>query len=298
MRILCTTSIAEGPDYLFDSIFHGLRTLLGDSVVDAPRLWYMYKNTFAIQNESQSLFFNKGFTYYGDMEDLPVDRTDMVNKIRSHYYDLIVIGRPDKNILYQEEIFKNYKPHEIVILDGQDGSVIHKYLLGKAIYFKREFYYGPAGVYPISFSFPREKLQNRMEKTKFFSIVDPRNRSTYIHTTEESYYADYGTSYFGVTTKKSGWDCPRHYEIIACNSIPLFLDIKSCPENICTTLPKHLLIDALDTYEHRGEEWFYTKEGADYYYNIREHIYNLFVIHCLTGSAAKRVIDKHIIHKS
>lgn len=298
MNVLFTKSLIRGQDYLYDSVFHGMRSLLGDSVIDAPHMWYMYKESFKTQDKSQILIQNKGFTLYGILDDIPVDRTDVVGKIRKKYYDLIVIGNLEYSTPYLEEIFANYQPHQIVILDSRDGSVIHKSFLNKAIYFKREFYYGPSGVYPISFSFPREKLQNKMEKTRLFSIIDPRYRETYIYDTEESYYADYGSSYFGVTMKKAGWDCMRHYEIIACNSVPLFLDIESCPANICTTLPKGLLVDVVQTFRDRKPEWFFTKDGADYYTHMKEQIYGKFINNCLTETSAKSIIDKHMIHKA
>ena len=47
----------------------------------------------------------------------------------------------------------------------------------------------------------------------------------------------YQNSLFSLTYRKTGWDCLRHYEILASGSIPLFLDLEKCPEDT-TTLPK------------------------------------------------------------
>ena len=42
---------------------------------------------------------------------------------------------------------------------------------------------------------------------------------------------------------KGGWDCLRHYEILMNGCIPLFLDIKNCPKDTISTLPKKKLIN-------------------------------------------------------
>lgn len=41
-------------------------------------------------------------------------------------------------------------------------------------------------------------------------------KNTYIFENEEEYYNDYKKSLFAITRKKGGWDCMRHYEILAC----------------------------------------------------------------------------------
>ena len=40
---------------------------------------------------------------------------------------------------------------------------------------------------------------------------------------ESDYYKDYQRSYFAITCKKGGWDCLRHYEILANAVSPTFL---------------------------------------------------------------------------
>jgi hypothetical protein len=70
---------------------------------------------------------------------------------------------------------------------------------------------------------------NLFNKTRDFSICDPRDRSTYIYQDEASYYGGYQEARLAVTTKKSGWDCMRHYEIIANGALPVFLDVEACP---------------------------------------------------------------------
>jgi hypothetical protein len=53
---------------------------------------------------------------------------------------------------------------------------------------------------------------------------------------------------FAITKKKAGWDCMRHYEIIANGCIPYFIDIEQCPENTMALLPKNLLLEGNNLY--------------------------------------------------
>lgn len=100
-------------------------------------------------------------------------------------------------------------------------------------------------VYPITFSIPECKIVDCIpNKTKFLSNLIPGNLSTYIYNTEEEYYNEYKSSLFATTTRKSGWDCMRHYEILACGAIPYFPNINNCPKNTMALLPKHLIKSA------------------------------------------------------
>lgn len=93
---------------------------------------------------------------------------------------------------------------------------------------------------PLSFSIPECKiLAAPTEKKKMFPlhIVDPEvawafpDRSTsYAFTTEQAYYQDLQESKFGITIKRAGWDCMRHYEIAANGSVPCFRRISEKPK--------------------------------------------------------------------
>lgn len=101
-------------------------------------------------------------------------------------------------------------------------------------------------IFPITFSIPEEKIIKNLSllKTQIISKLIPGNTSTYIYDTEEAYYNEYKTSFFALTTRKAGWDCLRHYEIIANGCIPYFPNIEDCPPKTMYLLPKNLLIKA------------------------------------------------------
>lgn len=77
-------------------------------------------------------------------------------------------------------------------------------------------------VYPITFSIPSTKITNQpLHKVKIMSSLMPGKPDTYIYANETDYYNEYKSSMFALTHKKAGWNCMRHYEILA-NGCTLF----------------------------------------------------------------------------
>jgi hypothetical protein len=101
---------------------------------------------------------------------------------------------------------------------------------------------------PISFSIPEEKIVTTnihtliKNKIKILSSLIPGKIKTYIYNTEEDYYNEYRQSFFATTIKKAGWDCMRHYEIIANGCIPYFPNIEKCPTHTMTIPLKILFV--------------------------------------------------------
>jgi len=105
-------------------------------------------------------------------------------------------------------------------------------------------------IYPITFSIPECKIiKNKYTKEKIVSSLIPGDLSTYIYHTEEDYYNEYRKSFFAITCKKAGWDCMRHYEIIANGCIPYFKDIDQCPPNTLYLFPKMLILKGNQLFE-------------------------------------------------
>ena len=98
-------------------------------------------------------------------------------------------------------------------------------------------------LYPISFSIPACKIVAEVPaKKRYMSRMIPGNPESYIYQTEEEYYRQYQESFFARTTQKAGWDCMRHYEILANGAIPYFPDLPKCPPRTMTTFPKDLIV--------------------------------------------------------
>lgn len=94
---------------------------------------------------------------------------------------------------------------------------------------------------PTAFSFPADKIvKSRPKKLQDFAkhIVDeevsgrvPGSVTAYAFSSETEYYEDLQSSRFGVTTKRAGWDCMRHYEIAANGAVPCFRDLCNKPNS-------------------------------------------------------------------
>lgn len=105
-------------------------------------------------------------------------------------------------------------------------------------------------LYPITFSIPEEKIVKHIPiKKRILSPLIPGKKETYIYNDEDTYYNHYKESMFATTTKKAGWDCLRHYEILACGTIPYFPDIEKCPFNTLALFPKKFIIKGNELYE-------------------------------------------------
>ena len=292
MRILYISG-AQGPDYLCDMLFHGLRSELGAEVVDAARLWYMYADEFGPGKHDRSKLYGRGFTVYGLLSsDESVDRSDLENKVRSAFFDLVIYGSIHRCCYLLREVLSSYPAEKIIFIDGEDQTELIAAVLGRGIYFKRELDSPAANVWPIQFAIPEERIATAARpKVKLQAFIDPRDTRTYIHTTESSYYGDYAESLFGITKKKAGWDCLRHYEIMANACVPWFLGLEACPAGTLIQLPKGELLTAKNLLESRGLAFFETGKGMQVWLDLQRQIESALRQNCTTRALARYVLQ-------
>jgi hypothetical protein len=295
-----------GEDYLQDMVLHGLRQIEDVESVDYPDSRVMYKSAWTSGEIERDKVYGKGFSVYGTLPDTNVDRTDVEDKIKNGYYDLILIGSFNHHQrdwgsplpVLDELIFEHTPTNKIAIIDGEDHVTFTPYIENYR-YFKRELVQPTRNALPISFAMPAEKIQTPVEKIRAVAPLIPANpyedKSTYIYDNEQDYYTDYNRSLFGITYKKYGWDCLRHYEIIASRSVPWFKDIDNCPELTMTTLPKQLL--KLINYEigKFGPDAYLTGHRRDHYEEVRHGIFNHFEQYCTTAALAKYIIENTVM---
>jgi hypothetical protein len=173
--------------------------------------------------------------------------------LNDRYYDIIIFPTfryddiPTSHFWNNLWAFKNYKKENIHFIDGADDPFIMSGLEQYGTMWKRELRSDKhPGVKPISFAIPEECLvgdHESVKKEKLFGHVIPGEMETYIFKDEQSYYSDYRSSYFGKTWKKAGWDCLRHYEILANKCIPYFVGLENCPEMTMVDFPKSIIIE-------------------------------------------------------
>jgi len=254
------------PDFQADMLFLGGRSLFGEEFVDINKNWYSYK-------EDKKKYWSQripgkdhgsGFTLHGKLDDIPVDRTDVEKKIKNRFFDYIIYGSINRSAQFLDLVIQYYPKNKIIIVDGEDDLIIRKNALSYGLYFKRELTEGNAkmdGIFPINFCLPRAYyIHNPPEKKKMFAYIIPNNPSTYIYGVddEDKYHQDYKDSYFGVTMKKAGWDCNRHYEILINGCVPYFIDLEKCPKTTMVPFPKEKLISIrkrLDSEEYSEDEY-------------------------------------------
>ena len=147
-------------------------------------------------------------------------------------------------------------------------------------------------LWPITFSIAKEKIVVEIpKKNKILSNLIPGDISTYIYDNEKDYYDEYKQSYFAITKKKAGWDCLRHYEILANGCIPLFEDLEKCPKNTLALFPKDLVLQGMKLYESHFKTGV-TAEGILKYNELCEQLLTYTRNHLTTVKIVEYILDK------
>lgn len=240
-------------DYLNDLLFYGLTELNDIEVVDSTPIIYLYK-----ENQKDiplQVLWGKGFTSTYLINKDNIDRSNIEEKIKDKYFDLIIYGSVNRCLDHYDIVSKVYSPNRVFLIDGEDSTNIHS-LSSVHPYFKRELILNE--LIPIHFAIPECKItKEKLEKIQEYGSIIP-GQSGYKFDIEKEYYDDYNKSYFGVTMKKAGWDCMRHYEILANHCIPYFTDLEECPNKILTNLPKELLLEAKELANNFDEQKYFS----------------------------------------
>ncbi len=260
---------ADRPDYLCDMIYHGLKTTEGILVEEVNTPHYMYSYYMAKHE-----LYGKGFTMYCHLTNYPtcIPVPEMKRRVEKKYYDFVIYGSVHRFEKYYNVIVAHYSKDRIITVDGEDEDRLALRFTSNSTYYKRELSIETNLVKPISFCIPESLIvENVPAKTKRVAHIVPGDLSTYIFDRVEDYYQDYQTSIFGITRKKGGWDCLRHYEILMNGCIPYFIDLKVCPRLTMHQLPKDLLLETNEFYE-KGTDFDHTKYGRELLNYTRQHL--------------------------
>jgi hypothetical protein len=266
-------------DYQNDLVFYGLRELFGDDVVDSTQIVSLYKE-YEGKIPTQHLW--GGMTTFWLIGDNQIDRTNIEEKIKDKYYDLIIYGSIKRCKNYYDLVSKVYPPNKVILIDGNDEAELDS-LHTKHLYFKRELQQSYKNVLPITFAYPTCKLANsNRSKTQEYATCIPGQPETYIFKSEKQYYEDYQKSYYGVTMKKAGWDCMRHYEILGNYCMPYFIGLEDCPKNTLNNFPKELLLEAKNLANNFVESNYFT---------ILDEVFNYTKQNLTTKNIAKQILE-------
>lgn len=267
MKILYLTK-GDHVDYQDDCLLIGLREVLGSDVVDYNKREHNYE---AFDKQQSKKLYGMGMSVSHVLPEVEVDRTDITNKIKNRYFDYIVYGSIWRCNDYLDKILQYYPKNQVIAVDGEDETNIHKCFDLGILYFKRELQFKHERLFPISFAMPTNKGFFNKDKIKPFSFITPLNRQTYIYNNETDYYKDYQEAKFGVTLKKAGWDCMRHYEILSNGCIPYFIDIEKCPESTLTHFPKDLCKEVNLSFNNLTTDQIYDKFINQFEEHFKQH---------------------------
>jgi hypothetical protein len=147
-------------------------------------------------------------------------------------------------------------------------------------------------ILPLWFAIPESKIVTEVPtKTHLLSSLVPYYAATYEFKIEEHYRDQYKKAIFAITHQKSGWDCMRHYEILACGAIPLFTSLLLCPPKIMQSFPKDLVIEAnnaLLPYMNKDSVDLLAERARSWNEKLLAHTRE----HCTTNALANYVLDK------
>lgn len=284
MKVLFVNDF-KAPDYLNDMVYHGLCSLWDVDVYETSYPSYMMKSY-----PNKESLYGRGFTIFGKMKhsvNLEIEKT-IIEKISSKFYDFVVYGSISRCAYLSDLVLSCYDKSKIAFLDGEDYEDIdNPNFVGKGFYFKRELTRPIPEVMPISFSIPRSCVVSEVpEKEKIMADIGVTFLKQYSFENETDYHNEYRRSYFGYTSRKAGWDCLRHYEVLANGCVPIFENIENCPETVMTSLPKALLIKAKKYFyiEARPEEKIY----KEFTRTLIDHTTR----NCTTMAEAKKLMER------
>lgn len=290
MKHIILVGSQSGEDYLADLIVGSL--LFDRSVV--IHATYIPSYLFDDFPESISLY-GRGFTafrcvmaaarkrvsYYSSTQSL-------INLAKNSDFPILVssVWRTQDTLIELLIQDPSIRPR-LVFVDGEDHTDIYPNI-PLSRYFKRELLDGCSlsNIYPISFllhpvvcPYLTSGPSYLPLKQSFLAPCDPRNRSSYTFDSQATFYQQYADSYFAITMKKGGWDCLRHYEIIANHCLPVFIDIDDMPRNTISNYPRDLQLEINDLFLRNVSSKYYGSHSFNLNYSrlmtqLMEHFYS------------------------
>ena len=190
----------------------------------------------------------------------------------------------------------------VIVLDGEDHQRLHSSAASSVTYYKRELLTEESNILPLSFKIPASTLpflslgENYIpHKTNLLAPCDPRYRDSYVFPTQSQYYRQYASSLFATTIKKGGWDCLRHYEILANHCVPYFPDIHEKPIGTMSGYPIELQLSANNLFESTVRQ----SQALDQnfwseYKRILKYFLGYFYSSCISTAYRKILADSPI----
>lgn len=247
----------RGEDYLADLFISSLlcsRLHEIKSNYIAPYLWDDYKYSDSLYGRGYSAFCTVPATLRSNeiRNSIRVESTICSAILDSRPSLVIVtsIWRIDRVLVEEIVVCSKSIGATLLALDGEDHDRIHVLSSMFDAYYKRELTSIMGNLLPISFKLPIPVLPYLMNGSEYLpnkevllAPCDPRYKKSYTYATQREYYNQYSVAFFGTTTRKGGWDCLRHYEILANHCLPFFPGIEDKPKLTMADYPVEIQIE-------------------------------------------------------
>ena len=109
------------PDYLACTLFHGMRSLFGSSLVDFPKRTWMYSN----YKDDKSSVYGHGFTYAFLLDDIPIDREHIQTRLQSGEFSHVIFAVTHNGLdqALLDSVSRNFRRRQIFFIDGSDLGI-------------------------------------------------------------------------------------------------------------------------------------------------------------------------------
>lgn len=249
--------------------------------------------------------YGRGFTIWSRaIEDIPRSPDNFKD------VDIVIYGNVRRQRTVDWRVLVNNREFapKVIYLDGNDDNNIDPEF--RPCY-KRELHELRAGVFPIGFSIPDRLVRdvNIHQKTQLFqaSNQDPeltkhasaydfkapefRREGSYVFSEEREYYDDLARSHFGITMKKAGWDCMRHYEILAAGTLVMFKHFDDKPTLCAPRCPHFLTYSNNDELMSKVHALLPMGHPSEEYHQILAAQRQWLTEHATSSSQARRLIE-------
>jgi hypothetical protein len=165
-RVLYVAS--DSDDYLGDSLFHGLREVLGADAVDAPRRDALYRDH---PDAWRGEHYGRGFTLYGGLldDDPTIKRFNTREALADGAFDLLVVGDVWRCFGTFAELLRIVPPTtRIAVLDGVDSPAAYPY---EPTWWRRRYYWFLPRAHRRATYFKRELQPLTRWFTSYLTVV-------------------------------------------------------------------------------------------------------------------------------
>ena len=120
MKVFMIMPHPDQSDYLSANLMHGLTEL------DDVELYVYEHFEWMLEGCDISIttaMYGMGYTYAGRAKKeriIEITESDATEKIKGHFFDVVIYGEIHRNKDFLDLVLGNYKPNEVVFVDGED----------------------------------------------------------------------------------------------------------------------------------------------------------------------------------